>query len=96
MEIQVEVSEEGENRREYVGIEVCRGPGVMRVLLTRPYGMAGQTVSVPLEQIDSVVEVESATLGEPVRAVDEHLDEHLPDTRPMESDDDHERETTTG
>lgn len=92
MEIQVEVSEEGENRREYVGIEVCRGPGVMRVLLTRPYGMAGQTVSVPLEQIDSVVEVESATLGEPVRAVDEHL----PDTRPMESDDDHERETTTG
>lgn len=72
MEIQVEVSEDGGNCREYVGIEVCRGPGVMRVLLTRPYGMAGQTVSVPLEQIESVVEVESATLGEPVRAVDEH------------------------
>lgn len=90
MEIQVEVSEDGGNRREYVGIEVCRGPGVMRVLLTRPYGMAGQTVSVPLEQIESVVEVESATLGEPVRAVGE--DE--PDNRPTESHDDHARETT--
>lgn len=90
MEIQVEVSEDGGNRREYVGIEVCRGPGVMRVLLTRPYGMAGQTVSVPLEQIESVVEVESATLGEPVRAVDEHQ----PDNPPMESNDDHARATT--
>lgn len=90
MEIQVEVSEDGGNRREYVGIEVCRGPGVMRVLLTRPYGMAGQTISVPLEQVDSVVEVESATLGEPVRTVHEQQ----PATRPKEPDDDHERETT--
>lgn len=90
MEIQVEVSEDGGDRREYVGIEVCRGPGVMRVLLTRPYGMAGQTISVPLEQVDSVVEVESATLGEPVRTVDEQK----PVTRPKEPDDDHERETT--
>lgn len=88
MEIQVEVSEDGGNRREYVGIEVCRGPGVMRVLLTRPYGMAGQTISVPLEQVDSVVEVESATLGEPVRTVDEQK------PQPKEADDDHERETT--
>lgn len=72
MEIQVEVSDDEGSRREYVGIEVCRGPGVMRVLLTRPYGMAGQTISVPREQIKSVVEVESATLGEPVRTVDEH------------------------
>lgn len=82
MEIQVEVSEEGGNRREYVGIEVCRGPGVMRMLLTRPYGMAGQTISVSLEQVASVVEVESATLGEPVRTVDE--------PRPKEPNDDHE------
>lgn len=91
MEIQVEVSEDGGNRREYVGIEVCRGPGVMRVLLTRPYGMAGQTISVPLEQVDSVVEVESATLGEPVRTVD---DEPQPATRSKEPDDDHATETT--
>lgn len=71
MEIQVEVSDEEGNHREYVGIEVCRGPGVMRVLLTRPYRLAGQTVNVPLEQVDSIAEVESGALGEPVKPVDE-------------------------
>lgn len=69
MEIQVEVSDETGNQREYVGIEVCRGPGVMRMLLTRPYGMAGRTVSLPLDRVESIVEVESGLLGEPVKAV---------------------------
>lgn len=67
MEIQVEVSDEEGAQREYVGIEVCRGPGVMRVLLTRPYRLAGQTVSVPLDHIESIAEVESGVLGEPVK-----------------------------
>lgn len=70
MEIQVEVADDAGNHREYVGIEVCRGPGVLRVLLTRPYGMAGRTISVPLDDVESVVQVESGTLGEPIRPVD--------------------------
>lgn len=70
MEIQVEASDDAGNHREYVGIEVCRGPGVIRMLLTRPFGMAGQTISLPLERVESIVEVESGALGEPVRAVD--------------------------
>lgn len=70
MEIQVEVSDDGGAHREYIGIEVCRGPGVMRMLLTRPYRMAGRTVNVPIDHVESVVEVESGVLGDPVKAVE--------------------------
>lgn len=69
MEVQVEASDDEGNRREYVGIEICRGPGVMRVLLTRPFGSAGETVDLPLDRVRSVAEVESGVLGEPVRRV---------------------------
>ena len=71
MEIQVAVADDEGSKREYVGLEVCRGPGVMRVLLTRPFGQAGRTVSLPLDQVQSVERVESTPLGEPVRPVAE-------------------------
>jgi hypothetical protein len=51
--------------RTYIGLEVSAGPGTMRVLLTWPYERAAEVVEVPLEQVESVTEVdEFHPLGE--------------------------------
>ena len=52
-EIEAVVVESG-RRRSHVGIQVCRGPGTLRILLTRPYRAAGRTVEVPLDDVESI------------------------------------------
>lgn len=60
----VKVTTKG-SERTYVGMEVCGGPGVIRLLLTWPYERAAEVVEVPLDEVDSVAEVEELQpLGE--------------------------------
>ncbi len=65
-EIEVTVTDPSQQApTTHVGLEICKGPGVMRLLLTRPYRSAGQTVDIPVEQVEAVALVASAPLGEP-------------------------------
>jgi hypothetical protein len=52
-EIEAVVVESG-RRKSHIGIQVCRGPGTLRILLTRPYRSAGRTVEVPLDDVESI------------------------------------------
>lgn len=55
MEAVVETTENG-TIRTHVGITVCKGPGLLRLLLTKPYHQAGQVVEIPHSQITEVTQ----------------------------------------
>jgi hypothetical protein len=42
----------------YVGLEVSGGPGTLRLLLTWPYERAAEVVEIPLDDVESITEVE--------------------------------------
>lgn len=64
-EIEVRASDPSRGERTYVGLEICRGPGVFRLLLTRPYRSAGRTVDIPLEHVEEVARVATSPQGQP-------------------------------
>lgn len=64
-EIEVQVSDPSQGETTYVGLEICRGPGVLRLILTRPYRSAGRTMEIPLEKVKGVTPVAPAPQGEP-------------------------------
>lgn len=57
-------SEDGGEQRTYVGVTVCRGPGQVRLVLTRPYHEAGRVVEIPLHKVESATPARPASLGE--------------------------------
>lgn len=57
-EVEVQISDPFRGRRRYIGRAISKGPGLLRLLLTRPYGQAGRTVEVPVEQVEDVVPFE--------------------------------------
>lgn len=59
------VTAEKDGRTEtYVGLTICEGPGMCRMILTRPYHQAGRIVEIPNARIASVDTVPSIPLGE--------------------------------
>lgn len=63
METIVKSEHDGEHRT-YVGVAVCRGPGQVRLVLTRPYHEAGQIVEIPRDKVESVTRARMTPLGE--------------------------------
>lgn len=63
METIVNSEDDGEHRT-YIGMTVCRGPGQVRLLLTRPYHEAGRVVEIPLHKIESATPARPSSLGE--------------------------------
>lgn len=63
METIVESEDDGE-QKTHVGVTVCRGPGQVRLILTRPYHEAGRVVEIPLEKIESATPARPTPLGE--------------------------------
>ena len=64
-EVQV-VVRDGDRTKTYIGLEVSRGPGMMHLILTRPYSSAGQTIDIPLDEVVSVDRLESTPQGVPI------------------------------
>ena len=60
---EVRVSTNNGSDDSYVGLEICDGPGVMRLLITWPYERSAQVVEIPVDSIESVREVEPHPLG---------------------------------
>lgn len=69
METIVNSEDDGE-QRTYVGVTVCRGPGQLRLVLTRPYHEAGQIVEIPRDKVESVTRVPMTPLGEEPQSPD--------------------------
>lgn len=63
METMVESVEAG-TIKTHVGLTVAKGPGRLRLILTRPYHEAGQIVEIPRDQITSIAPVEPSSLGD--------------------------------
>lgn len=63
METIVKSEDDGEHRT-YVGVAVCRGPGQVRLVLTRPYHEAGRVVEIPLHKVESTTPAQPTSLGE--------------------------------
>jgi len=63
MDAVVETTEDG-RKRTHVDITVCTGPGLHRLLLTKPYHQSGQVVSIPRSRIDSVTHLENGTASQ--------------------------------
>jgi hypothetical protein len=57
-------SEDGGETRTYVGVTVCRGPGQVRLVLTRPYHEAGRVVEIPKSSVESLEPAPHVDLGE--------------------------------
>lgn len=57
-EVEVKISDPSRGKRSYVGRAISNGPGLLRLLITRPYRLAGRTVEVPVEQVEEVVLLE--------------------------------------
>jgi hypothetical protein len=55
---EVQVHTKNGSVASYVGLEICEGPGVMRLLLTWPYERSAEIVEIPVEKIQSVTEIE--------------------------------------
>ena len=53
--------------RTFVGLTICEGPAIRRLVLTRPYHEAGRIVEIPNQKISSIEAVEHTTLGEEPR-----------------------------
>lgn len=60
---EVKVSTNNGSDGSYVGLAICGGPGVMRLLITWPYERSAEVVEIPVEAIESVKEVEPHPLG---------------------------------
>lgn len=69
METIVKSEDDGE-RRTYVGVAVCRGPCLLRLVLTRPYHEAGQIVEIPQDKVASVTQAPMTPLGEKLEPAD--------------------------
>lgn len=65
-EIEVIAQDDTGDERSHVGLELCRGPGVVRLLLTRPFRKAGQIVEIPFDEVESLRQVASGPYGKPV------------------------------
>lgn len=63
METMVKSEDDGKTKT-HVGITVSKGPGKLRMILTRPYHEAGQIVEIPREEIESVDSISSGRLGD--------------------------------
>ena len=63
MEAIVKSEDDGE-QRTHVGVAVCRGPGQVRLVLTRPYHEAGRVVEIPRNEVDSIELAPTANLGQ--------------------------------
>lgn len=70
METIVKSEDDGEPRI-YIGMAVCRGPGQMRLVLTRPYHEAGRIVEIPQDKVESVSRAPMGPLGEDPRPSNE-------------------------
>jgi hypothetical protein len=57
-------SEDDGKLRTHVGVAVCRGPGLVRLVLTHPYHRAGRVVEIPRHQVESLEPAPRATLGD--------------------------------
>lgn len=69
MEAIVKSEDDGENRT-YVGVTVCRGPGQVRLVITRPYHEAGRVVEIPKHKVQSVQPAPQINLGDDPTTVD--------------------------
>lgn len=65
MEDEVKVTTKGDSSATYVGLEISGGPAVKRLLLSWPYDRAGEIVEIPLDEVESVTEVEPHPMGTP-------------------------------
>lgn len=65
-EVQVVVREGDGEDKIYVGLEVSRGPGMMHLILTRPYSSAGRAIDIPRDRVVSVDRLESTPHGVPI------------------------------
>ncbi len=63
-------SEDDGGHRTYVGVAVCRGPGQVRLVLTRPYHEAGRIVEIPQDKVESVARAPMTPLGEELNPAD--------------------------